>query len=157
MLNLGQMRTLFFGSLLISLFLSCSTKDEKIQELLNSPESKQIGTYNFTISAFLWRDFMPITVQEGSPLYASVTLEETNKVAIPEGLNWEKVYVIYNDELWEMDFVQTDFLEPWKLNGLANGGPLWGPDAFVDVIGEGEYQGQRFRILVKNQLIIQTS
>jgi len=150
---------LLISTLLLPFLNACSTKDEKIQVLLSSPESWTSGSLHFTISAFLWRDFMPVSVleAEGSSLYASITLTESNQSPIPADLVWEKVYLVNGDKLWEAEFFDTVYQESWQLEGSASNGPKWGPDINVDVIGEGVYKGERFRILLKNQPIIKTS
>ncbi len=137
-------------------FSSCSKveKDKKlIKELLESPEFINLENNKLVLSTFLWRDFMPITEEDGSPLACVNKLTDTNNNGILEEINLKKQYVIHGDEVWEDDYIEVINESEFVLQGFVNGGPKWGPDIEVDVVCEFEYLGNIYRILAKSQMI----
>lgn len=136
--------------------ISCNKIDvnkKLAKELKESPESIILGNNNLVLTTFLWRDFMPIAEEGGSPLACVNKLTDTNNNGILDEINLRKQYLIKGNEIWESDYIEVTNESEFVLQGFVNGGPKWGPDIEVDVVCEFEYLGNIYRILAKSQLI----
>jgi len=58
------------------------------EELLLAPEQVEIKGLNYTLSAYLWRDFMPVVNgAEGGNLIALITVSEKDAREIPSNID----------------------------------------------------------------------
>jgi hypothetical protein len=105
--------------------------------IISAPELVEIASREYTLETYLWRDFMPISPPDGKPLIAKVKVTAVDLEPFPEGLDADKLYVIYGEEVWVTDF--SDELPPpgvpdHQLDRIARDGPKWGPWVTVDVV-----------------------
>ena len=90
--------------------ISCNKIDvnkKLAKELKGSPESIVLGNNKLVLTTFLWRDFMPITEEGGSPLACINKLTDTNNNGILDEINLRKQYVINGNEIWEADYIEV--------------------------------------------------
>ena len=124
------------------------------EELLSAPEEVNINDQNYTLSADLWRDFMPPS--EGSDLMAVVTVSEKNSIEIPPGLNATYLWVINGDEVWSTFFSNESRppIPTYQLEKIARGGPKWDTGSNVDVVVYlTDGSGGEYLLKVSNQVI----
>ena len=98
-----------------------------------------IGSNSFVLDAYLWRDFMPISPENGKPMISINWLVSTNLVAIPNNISMVKQYVFYEDSIWVANYeneAPTPSLPEYKLERISRNGPKWGPKIYVDVISQ---------------------
>ena len=126
------------------------------QELRSSPETILMGSNYLMLKTYLWRDFMPIAEEDGSKLFCNSKLTDVDQVAISNSITLKKLYVINGDGIWKTNFSEIRNNNSFILEGVANGGPKWGPDIEVDVVCEFENAGTTYRILAKSQWINKT-
>ena len=160
------MKNLLLVTLTLIVGLSSCKKDntEVIQktdakfanELRSSPETIIIGSNYLILSTYMWRDFMPIAEENGSKLFCNVKLKNVESSAILKSIKLKKLYVVKGDEIWTTSYSEiTNSIDSvWE--GLAKGGPKWGPDIEVDVVCEFENAGAVYKILAKSQWINKT-
>ena len=125
-----------------------------LEELLSAPEEVNINGQDYTLSTYLWRDFMPPS--NGSDLMAVVTISEKNSMEIPPGLDATYSWVINGDEVWSTSF--SDESRPptptYQLERIARGGPEWDTGINVDVVVKIiDGSGEEYLLKVSNQLI----
>lgn len=155
--------------ILISLYLTLTacnkekydsevTNDPVFAQVLKSaPEQLTVDNLNFELRTSLWRDFMPIAEEDGSPLMAVNDLVEKDSLAISEEVKLKKLYVIQEHKIWTTTYSNIKQVDDHVLTGGAKGGPKWGPGVAVDVVCEFEIAGQIYRILAKSQPVEGTS
>lgn len=159
-----SIRNYFFLGLLCSGLLACEKKEEPklsapsnpIPSLLESPESLVIGNYTLAIQSDIWRNYMPPIDSTGSNLFAAVVISETQQKVLANKLTLEKVYLINQEELWSKTFDSRDSSSPYQISGSVNNGPKWGPNIKIDLVCEFSFQGEKFRLLAKDQDIYAT-
>ena len=156
-------KLIFIFSLSIVGLFSCkkdpeTPKTELIEVVKNSPETIVIGNNELTLDASLWRDFMPGTgsSENGSPLYCVVELKNSQNLDLHENVILKRVYVIHENELWNRALTEQEYGLVHIVTGIANNGPIWGPDIQVDVVCEFKYNGVIRRIISKSQNIDMT-
>lgn len=142
-------------------FSSCkkdSVDDDSVflEMLRSSPDSVFVGTNSFGVEAFLWRDFMPVTEQNGDPLRSLVKLQVGDNQILPENVIMMSQYVINGDNYWTADFDDVRNNSQTEIEGLSSDGPKWGPDIQVDVVLEFALDGELYRVMDRNQEIIRT-
>ena len=160
------MKHLLIITLATIVILSSCKKDDKedsikpdskfAQELRSSPETLIIGSNYLMLTTYLWRDFMPIAEEDGSKLFCNSNLTDVDQVAISNSITLSKLYVIHGDEIWKTNFSKVNKNLAYIFEGIASGGPKWGPDIEVDVVCEFENAGKVYRILAKSQWINKT-
>jgi hypothetical protein len=103
------------------------------------------GGRRLTLSAFLWRDFMPISPPDGKPLVAVMTISATDTARLPASISCDAVWIIYKQEIWKrwLHSETPGNVKPNQISRTARDGPKWGPNVFVDVIVRvGDPSGQ---------------
>ena len=137
-----------FIALISFMLLSSCEKDglnniredkELIRDLNNeATTSLSIDSRSYFLDAFLWRDFMPVTPPNGSPLIAINWLINGDSITIPDNIVMIKQYVIYNDSVWIADYEdnKSPSSPPYRLEKMSTNGPKWGPGVRVDVISK---------------------
>ncbi len=156
------MKKMAIRSLILLLFLSLACSKPKdgnipnsptISELLNSPSSIVLGNNVLNLEGYFYRDFMPPTQPNGSPLIAICRVIDSSGAALNDSIELTKFYMIYQNQLWKSDYTDLRWIEPNGIEGVARNGPKWGPDVFVDVVCEFRSKGTLYRLLAKEQEI----
>ena len=124
-------------------FLSCDCEEMSKVEILQikkkAVETLTIGSNSFVLDAYLWRDFMPDSPENGKPMISINWLVCINSNKIPKNISMVKQYVIYNDEVWEANYeneAPAPSLPEHKMERISRNGPKWGPGIYVDVISQ---------------------
>jgi hypothetical protein len=123
-----------------------------INELRKAPAKVVLDGRSLSLSAYVWRDFMP-SVQsmiDGKPMIAVFKVATSDKKSFPSGIRIERAWVLFGEQMWETsDFREQiggpannkDSSEKWincsdatVCEAVARGGPKWGPGVFVDVV-----------------------
>lgn len=134
-------KTFFCTALLLMLFCSCNA-----DELRTSPTDININGSALSLDAYVWRDFMPPTDDNGDPMRSTVTLNLNSGPEILNEVHLVRQYVIYEDEVWAADLYDLS-INNSTYSGTSSGGPKWGPDVIVDVVLEFTYDGKTYKIL----------
>ena len=93
--------------------------------LRGTPTSAIVAGRRFELSAFLWRDFMPVAPPDGQPLAVVVRLpDQLTTVRV------EHIWVLFGDDVWSAEAEQVPGTQDW----VVRGGPKWGPGVRVDVV-----------------------
>jgi hypothetical protein len=96
-----------------------------------------IDSHEYFIDAYLWRDFAPISPQNGNTLISINWLIRADSTAIPENIELKQQYVVYDDSLWIADYVnETRNTPEYIQEKISRNGPKWGPFVYVDVIAK---------------------
>jgi hypothetical protein len=126
------------------------------EELRQSPDSITIANNKLVLSTYLWRDFMPISEENGSKMICINMVTEVDKIPILHNIILKKQYVILGNEIWTADYLEIRKISDFIIEGIVRDGPKWGPSIEVDVVCEFDYDGTTYRILSKSQLIGRT-
>ena len=146
------------------MFTSCSA-DEAINSLKitdkNAVDTLMIGSNSFVLDAYIWRDYQPISPENGKPMISINWLINTKHVKIPDNIRMVKQYVIYQDEIWEADYeneAPAPGLPEYKIERISRNGPKWGPKIYVDVISQihDSQSNKDYYIKKKNVYVIRT-
>jgi hypothetical protein len=147
-------------------FFSCESNEQDIEkansnpsltELKKSPDTLKIGNHTIVLSTYLWRDFMPISEENGSKLLAVNKLVEVDSLSLPNNWILKKQYVILGSDIWVNSYHETRKERDYIWYGFGKDGPKWGPDTLVDVVCEFEVSGKNYRIMARSQNINQTN
>jgi hypothetical protein len=136
-----------FLFLVILLIISCERDADDYnlkvdRNLINDLYAKSdtkiiIGTQEYFLEAYLWRDFMPISPPDGKPLISINWLVSSDSTPIPTNISMVKQFVIKNDSVWIADYEIPNLTSPdYKLHRTSRNGPKWGPHITVDVISK---------------------
>ena len=127
-------------------------KEVSINDLRKSPTRIVLDGKSLSLSAYLWRDFMPSvpSMIDGKPMIAVFKVATSDKKSFPSGIRIERAWVLFGEQMWETsDFREQlggptnnkDSSEKWincadatVCEAVARGGPKWGPGVFVDVV-----------------------
>jgi hypothetical protein len=101
-----------------------------------APDTIVVQGRSLTLSAFLWRDFMPISPPDGKPLVAIVTITALDTARLPASISCDVVWIVYSGEIWKawLQREASGNVKPNQMSLMARDGPKWGPNVFVDVI-----------------------
>jgi hypothetical protein len=90
-------------------------------------------TDGVTITASLWRDFMPGATDA---LIVAVTATAAGDGVLPPGLRPDRVDIRYADDVWSARLVEENprSRTDRTFQAMARGGPRWPPGATVDVV-----------------------
>ncbi len=122
-----------------------------VEELKSTPEQITLGGKTFTLSSYIWRDFMPIQEENGSGLFVVAQLVSTDSSTISNNVLPLRHFLIKENEIWKASFSEVRRPQPFLVEGFVAGGPKWGPALQVDLVMELQYEGKFYRILAKNQ------
>ncbi len=165
------MRTVLKYMLLIlsTLLISCSSSldpeyhlDDSLEKLpislLNSaPNNLTIDGIELTLKTDLWRDFMPSSPPDGKPLIARIEIRTHEESALPNQLNADAVWVVYEDQVWGARLTETQFEhDSTRLVKVARNGPKFGPGENATVVVRIVYGDETFLLINSGQEIIQT-
>lgn len=125
-------------------------------ELLKSPQIIEIGRQEFVLSAFLWRDFMPVSPPDGKEMTAIVKVIVADSSKFPTSIKAGRMWVINDNLVWSTTFSETQFGGDYELVKVARGGPKWGPEIDVDIVVELIVSDKRFYLKTDNVEINRT-
>jgi len=119
---------------LVGILLTPSTVS--LYDLQAAPEEIEINGSSYTLETYLWRDFMPFSPPDGTPLGVLVRVITPGETAISSKIDATRVWVVNSKEIWETELVSQEL--PTIGNTLEKigrgGGPKWGPGIGVDVV-----------------------
>ena len=123
-----------------------------LRELRNAPITLAVQDRSLSLSATLWRDFMPSMPpsRDGKPLIAIFKVATAGGKSFPAGVRVDRAWVFFGEQLWEpSQLEEQDAAEPSYRNKsgayanraespvfnlVARGGPKWRPGVEVDVV-----------------------
>jgi hypothetical protein len=118
-----------------------------INDLRNAPTEVVLAGRSLSLSAYLWRDFMPDSPADGKPMIAVLTVATSDKKPFPSGARTDRAWVLFGEQMWEASELteQPESCEDssgrWikcpdssVFVSVARDGPKWGPFVFVDVV-----------------------
>jgi hypothetical protein len=83
---------------------------------------------------------MPVSPPDGKPLRAVVSLLPVNSEYLPAGVDAQKIWIIYQEEVWSSPLSAVSPVVPdqplTRLEKTAANGPKWGPGVEVIVVVE---------------------
>lgn len=151
------------------LFISCSSvidpenhQDDSLDNvsiylLKNAPSNLNVDGLELNFESFLWRDFMPSSPPDGKPLIAKVEITAKNGSPLPEKLESDLIWVIYENQVWGTRYSETQFEhDPTRLVKVARNGPKFGPGKDAIVVIRIIYGEDSFLLRKSGQEIIQT-
>ena len=105
-------------------------------ELRAAPSTIDAGGVRLTLSASLWRDFMPPSPPDGRPLTAIARIQTVDRAPVPATLRATDVWVVRGSDVWRAAFREerprSDTAPDYEV--VARDGPKWGPEVTVDVV-----------------------
>ncbi len=133
--------------------------DIDIRSLQAAPETLAVAGKSLMLRCSLWRDFMPISPPDGRPLVVVIAVQTADSTGLPEGLDADAVYVIYEGQVWKAWLNENPDLTPppYRLEKVGRNGPKWGPGVYVDVVVRLEYGGKTYLLRASRQRIQKTS
>lgn len=107
-----------------------------IDALQKSPTQLKLdSTTSLALEVTLWRDFMPISPEDGKPMFALVKLFTVDSTVLPSNINIDKLWVINDREVWEADLVTVSIDDQiFQITKRASGGPKWEPKIYVEAV-----------------------
>jgi len=151
--------------LVVLLTVGCSgvpvAPDIPLGDLLDAPEVITIDGREYSLDAYLNRDFMPgHWGAKGSPLRAGVLITATDMEPFPSNLNADWLWVVKGKESWA---ALTENLDPdypdvgdHQLGKRADGGPRWETDIYVDVVIRVTHEGRNTFLLRATNVFIES-
>ena len=124
-----------------------------VEQLKSTPENIVVSDKKLMLETYLWRDFMPDSEPNGTPLMGVIRFIGENGDILSNTISISKIYVIDNDKIWTCDIFETNITYNNLLEVVFRNGPKWGPGINVDVICEFENHVQLYRIMAKSQKI----
>jgi hypothetical protein len=112
-----------------------SPSDIPVSELSSAPTRIIADGKTLSISASLWRDFMPIAPPDGHPLGGVLKIATDDGSPVPAGVTADTSWVIHNADVWSTTVEQRSRAETAPIYELVvRNGPKWGPHVAVDVV-----------------------
>lgn len=115
-----------------------------------------VGENTFALNTYVYRDFMPIEEENGSPMISACMLADVDSLPFLSPVSMIKQYVINGDLVWSVDIERTTDTSDYAVEGVTWGGPKWGPHINVDLVCEFAYQATTCRIIARDQEIHRT-
>jgi hypothetical protein len=104
-------------------------------ELASAPTRIVSDGVALTLTAFLTRDFMPISPPDGKPLGGVLRIKTENGTPVPAGIVVTASWILFNSETWSASVEQRPRAETGRnYEVIVRDGPKWGPDVMVDVV-----------------------
>ena len=103
--------------------------------LRSAPSSVKVGETTVVLSAYLWRDFMPVIPAGGPPTTLIVSVASSDSSVAP-AVELEAAWVVNGKEVWTPVLEFNPLVDPYPNTILKFGynGPKWTPGTLVDVI-----------------------
>jgi hypothetical protein len=115
-------------------------------DLQDAQESITVGSLKLRLTAYLWRDFMPMALADDSAaarealaaargVMASVKLVDENGKPLPKSFHAEVVCIVQGGHIWQTSAIEEsrDESNPSTLSFVVRKGPQWEPRSYVDV------------------------
>jgi hypothetical protein len=122
------MQTKILSVLVAALTVACagdSTGPKPSSEFAAAPAKITVAGVDLTLDTYLYRDFAPITPENGRPLIAGVRLKAADGAALPADLRAETFHVVYGEQVWTPELVQEwPATDPGEMELVARDGPL---------------------------------
>ena len=131
-----------------------------IHDLRAAPERIEINGTEYTLEAWLNRDFMPICPLGGNPLLAIVRVKAPGETAISSKIDATRLWVVKGIEIWETELASLE--GPARgdtLDKVGRDGPKWRPGISVDVVVRiiDLKSGKNYLLKAPNQVITRSS
>jgi len=149
-------------AMIVLAIISCGGNNSTAPEFLpyynNVPGTLTIGGNQLAISAYLWRDFMPVVgPDEERPLYSSVNIRDINGNVISDLISVDSLWVISYSEIWGDTIESQRYSESVDTLYLYNAnGPTWDTGIYVDVVIRLNYMDTDYYLMARNQCINRT-
>lgn len=128
-----------------------------VQILNNAPSDLTIDGLELNFEPFLWRDFQPISPPGGKPMIAKVTITANNGAQLPDKLDSDMIWVLYENQVWGTRYTETQFeYDPTRLVKVARDGPKFGPGKDATVVIRITYNDETYLLRKSGLDIIQT-
>jgi hypothetical protein len=146
-----------------------------INDLRKAPTRILLDGKPLSLSAYLWRDFMPSipSMIDGKPMIAVFKVATSDKKSFPSGVRLDRAWVLFGEQMWETsDFREQlegprdnkDSSEKWincpdapVCEAVARRGPKWGPGVFVDVVVRlTDREGRHYLLQAQKQYVERT-
>lgn len=112
--------------------------DIPVQKLLSTPDTIVVENRSMALSTYMWRDFQPMSSENGQFLIAIVFVTAIDTIQIPSNISADAVWIVHNNQVWKSWLSNKDApapeFKPNRIVKVARDGPKWGPDVYVDVI-----------------------
>lgn len=114
--------------------------DPELKRMLyeNASDAILIEDQKLILETYLYRNFTPgVLPSEKDPrLIASLSIVNTDSLAISENFKVEKLFVINEEQIWTSipKTNENDYLPEYKKNIISKNGPTWSTDIYVDVV-----------------------
>ena len=120
-----------------------------IKDLRSAPTEVVLDGRSLSLSADLWRDFMPSLppMIDGKPMIAVLKVATSDKKPFPSGVRLDRAWVLFGEQMWEISEFRAQVKgtpqnkDSWincadspVCEVVAREGPKWGPAVFVDVV-----------------------
>jgi hypothetical protein len=105
-----------------------------LAQLASAPETLDLPQQDYRLESDLWRDFMPMSPEDGRPLIAVARLKSTDQQPIPDDVKLIYLWVVDGDRMWATKFSEPPIRSGDTIQRVARDGPKWGPGISVDVV-----------------------
>ena len=121
-------------------------------EIANAPDTVVVAGKMLVLTAYLWRDFMPVQSEKGSCLRGVFHVMTADSSAPPAGLGASFAWVIFRGRAWQTPLGGPSARPPSGLDFMpGDSGPRWGPGDSVDVVIGLSHLGQRHLLRAPDQ------
>lgn len=128
-----------------------------IKMLNSAPKNLIVNGIELSMESDLWRDFMPISPPDGKPLIARIEIRAQNERDLPEQLNADAIWVVYENQVWGAKLTETQSdHDSTRLVKVARNGPKFGPGENATVVVRIIYGNKTYLLRNSGQEIIQT-
>ena len=105
-------------------------------QLDQAPEHVRLAEREFSLSASLWRDFMPPVPPGGNPLRVRVSVAADGAPPFPSAVKVEQVWVLSGEEHWSppLSPAPNSTVGAPSLEYNMGDGPKWEPGRKADVV-----------------------
>lgn len=114
--------------------------DEIVQIRTKAVDILTIGSDSFVLNVELSRNFTPFCPPNGRRMYSFNRLVGMDSEKIPDNIDMVKQYVMHGDSVWIAGYQggasHIGSPECYKIEGVSNNGPKWGPEISVEVISQ---------------------
>ena len=140
-----------------------------IKDLRNAPTMVEVDSRSLHLSAYPWRDFMPINGSaDGSPLMVVLKVSSADQQPLPSGVRMDRAWILFGEQSWEVSDLRGRIAGQDHDNDLwiscpvspvcevtVRGGPKWGPGVYVDVVVRlTDREGRHHFLQAPNQYIV---
>jgi hypothetical protein len=135
-----------------------SPSDLPTSTLSSAPTRVVADGQGLTLTAFLSRDFMPISPPDGKPLGGVLRIKTDDRSPVPASVSVDTSWVIHDTDVWSTTVEQRPRVETAPdYEVIARNGPKWGPNVTVDVVVRlRDSNGHMFLLRAPGQTIIGT-